>query len=134
MDGVDGSWDTMSRSGSASERITVTEYVTPKELILHVEGEFDAASIGETGVALLAATKDLAPPALVVVDLTAVTFMSAAAVHVLRKLIIFCGAKGVPVHLVVDPNSLVRRILDIALPADAAAVFATLGEACRRDN
>lgn len=123
----------MSRSGAPGKRVTVTQTVTSTELILCVAGDLDTANAAETGAALLAATVNLAPPAVAVVDLTAVRVLRAAGVRVLSDVISACATRQVRVRLVAQPGSVVRRVLAIALPEGSVPVFDSLDAARDHD-
>jgi anti-sigma B factor antagonist len=115
--------------------VEVIPTVTGQALILRVCGEIDITSSLVARDRLLAAVATLPPPALVVVDLTAVVILSAAGLHLLARLILACTDQGVDIHLVAAPKSLPGRIIGIAGLDKDVSTFDTVELALRpRDH
>ncbi|HEX3649809.1 MAG TPA: STAS domain-containing protein, partial [Pseudonocardiaceae bacterium] len=68
----------MDSSGDPLESVTITQTTQSDALILHLDGELDLPTAAATRTALLHATNALPPPWRVVLDLSAVRFLSAA--------------------------------------------------------
>ena len=113
----------------SSASVTATQ-PSRAALVLAVDGVIDAASSAEVGARLRAAVSALPPPPLVVIDLSRVEFFAAAGVHLLIDVADVCARRGLRVRLVVAPESVVARVVDIAT-VDGLPTYPTLAEALR---
>jgi anti-anti-sigma factor len=98
-------------------------------LVLRLRGDLDRPAAAQAGTDLRVATAALPPPGLVVVDLTAVQFFSAAAVHALEGFAADCADRGIGVRLVTEAGSIVHRILELIEFSPHVPVFTSLDQA-----
>lgn len=98
-------------------------------LIAHVSGEIDLSSAGALGAELLGAADGLAPPGLVVLDFSALTFFGAAAMHALRDFAAAATDRGVRTHLVAAPDGIVHRVATLTGFDAFVPLFAALDQA-----
>jgi len=98
-------------------------------LVLRLRGDLDRPAAAQAGTDLRVATAALPPPALVVVDLTAVQFFSAAAVHALEGFAADCAGRGIRTRLVTEAGSIVHRILEFIEFSPHVPVFTSLDQA-----
>lgn len=119
----------MNHDGSLP--IDVSRAATAQALILSVTGDIDAATIPTVDARLRAAALTSPPPPLVVLSLTAVESISAAGVRMLKHLADACAERDITVHIVVAPNTIVRRIIGITELDRGMPTFDDLGQALR---
>lgn len=110
-------------------RFSLVQSATSKTLVLAIGGEIDAVTSRAAGTKLHYAVAGLPPPDVVVVDLSAVTFFSAAGVRMLAKVHRSCVEHHVTLRIVAADHTIVQRVLLIAGLDRDAAVFATLAAA-----
>jgi len=91
--------------------------------IVHVAGEVDLASAPELAATLKA---EATPHVRLVLDLTGVPFMDSSG---LRELLVFSRELGDRLAVVVEPDSAVRHLLDIAEVAERINVQPSEAEA-----
>jgi anti-anti-sigma factor len=97
-------------------------------LVIHLDGDLDLAATAPIGADLLRAA-DLPAPELVVLDLTAVRFCAAAAVHAIDAFAAACAERGIRTHVVAENASVARRIIQVAGLDRRIPVFATVEQA-----
>jgi anti-anti-sigma factor len=115
-------------TGSAS-RVGLTTSTTGTGLIVRLSGEIDRSNAEATSAGLMRAAGALPPPDLIVLDLTTTALISAAAVHVLDAFNTACADRGVRIHLVLDPGSVVYRVVSLTGLTRRLPVFGTLDQA-----
>ncbi|MEV4137816.1 STAS domain-containing protein [Dactylosporangium sp. NPDC049742] len=115
-------------------RAIVTPVVTPEALILRIVGDVDADTSWAVHTDCWAAVVSMPPPSLVIVDLLAVEFLSAAAVRLLLQFADACGAKGLRLCLIVASGTLQLRILMLAGLDQRVAIFPTVNDAFAADG
>ncbi|MFI5611642.1 STAS domain-containing protein [Amycolatopsis sp. NPDC051903] len=114
--------------GSASP-VSVTTVRTPAGLVARVSGELDGGTATES-VRLLFAGADVLPaPELVVLDLTALSMLSAAGLRALLRFARDFRERGVRIHLVCPDDSVTRRVLNAVSVGESIPVFATVDQA-----
>lgn len=99
--------------GSASTQYALTTSITQAALIAHLSGEIDQSSVDAARAELLLAANALPPPYLAVLDLTDVTFFSAAAVHAVEEFVTASAERGLRTQLIVSPGGVVYRVLSL---------------------
>lgn len=102
---------------------------TGTALIAQLSGEIDRSNVDAATAQLLQAAVGLPPPDLIVLDLTAASFFSAAAVHAVDTFAMACAQRGIRTHLVLDLDSAVYSILTLAGLAGRLPAFTTLEQA-----
>ncbi|MEV0563320.1 STAS domain-containing protein [Dactylosporangium sp. NPDC050588] len=115
-------------------RAAVTPVITPEALILRIVGDVDADTSGAVHGECWTAVVSMPPPSLVIVDLLAVEFLSAAAVRLFLQFADACGAKGLRLCLIVAPGTLQLRILMLAGLHQRVPVFPTVNDAFGADG
>jgi anti-anti-sigma factor len=103
--------------------------MTGTALIARLAGEIDRSSVDAASAQLMQAAVGLPPPDLVVLDLTAVSFFSAAGVHAVDAFATACAERGVRTHLVLDLDSAVYSVLSLTGLAGRLPAFTTLDQA-----
>lgn len=111
---------------SGIDRFSVTVSLIGSSLVAQLTGEIDLANADEARTILMNSAAVLPPPDLVVLDLTAVTFLSAAAVHALQAFATAGSARGIRTHLVVKPDSIVSEVVFLSRLNEIVPTFATL--------
>jgi anti-anti-sigma factor len=101
-------------------------------VVLHVTGELDLATVPAFDRQLRIAEEQIVPPAPLVVDLTAVGFVSTLGLRVLVEHDQSCEAVYVPFRLVTDVR--LRRTLRITGLDSSLAQFRTVREALAADR
>jgi anti-anti-sigma factor len=119
----------MDHSNRSVEQVALTVTRAPNALVLRLVGELDLCTVTTIGTALRKATDPLPPPSRVVLDLTAVSFLSAAGLRALYQMIDACAKRNVATVLVVDPASIVSRVLRLMPPEEHLTSFASLDQA-----
>jgi anti-anti-sigma factor len=94
-------------------------------VIARLAGELDLATVGDAGPQLLAAAGDDS----LVVDLTGLTFLDSAAVHLLFRLVRRFEERGRLLAFVVPTESAAHRVVDIIDLGAAVPVVPTRDEA-----
>lgn len=101
--------------------------MTSTALVVRLSGEIDLASADAALAKLVRVTAALPPPDLAVLDLSAVSLLSAAAVHAVRAFAAACADRGVRIHLVVAPRSISHRVVRMSGLEDRLPTFTQLG-------
>jgi anti-anti-sigma factor len=96
-------------------------------LAIVLEGELDAASVGEVAVKLRRLVENQAER--LVVDLAGVSYLDSAGINLLFAVGGELAARQLALHLVVVPGSPIERTLRIVAADRAFPVHASLGEA-----
>ena len=109
--------------------VEIVEIPTPAGLVLRLRGEIDLSSVDEAGRVLLDAGAALPPPALVVLDLTPVGFLSAVGLRALLRFADRCAERGVRTHLVSTSDGIVRRVLRVSDADERIPAFDTVEQA-----
>lgn len=107
----------------------MTQRVIDGGLVLRVGGELDLATAADIRAALSAATEGMRAPSMLVLDITAVEFMSAAGVHLVRGVMTSCASQGVRSYLVVDSGSHAQRLLRMVAFSDDIRIFTSVDAA-----
>lgn len=97
--------------------LTVTVHRAESSLIVTAVGEIDLSSAPRLEQALAQGVADAAPPDIVVVDLSGVTFLDSTGLRVLVTAYEQCQEHGTPMG-VLDPTAPVRRIMELTGLAD----------------
>jgi anti-anti-sigma factor len=119
----------MTHSFDSVERVALTVTTGPTARVVRLVGELDLSTAATVKSALREATDNLPPPARVVLDLSAVSFLSAAGLRALHQMTVACAERDVATVLVVDPASIVHRVLTIMPLGEHLPLFATLDQA-----
>lgn len=112
-----------------TDLFSVTASLTSSALIVQLTGEIDLTNADEAKSALLDTAAVLPPPDLIVLDLTAVTFLSAAAVHALQAFATAGSARGIRTHIVVEPDSIVSEVVVLSRLNETVPTFTMLEQA-----
>ncbi len=107
--------------------IRVQEERLDSTLILALDGEFDAASVGEVAVKLRRLVENQTKK--LVVDLGDVTYLDSAGINLVFAIGGELSARQQQLHLVVVPGSPIERTLEIVGVDRAFPVHATRDEA-----
>jgi anti-sigma B factor antagonist len=113
---------------SASDALRVHQRLEGLAVVLRTTGEIDMSTAPVLADEYTQAIDTATAPAPVVVDLTAVTFLSSAGLAVLLDARARCVAAGVPL-LVVATGRPVLRSLEVAGLTELLPVYATVEEA-----
>jgi anti-anti-sigma factor len=81
-------------------------------VVAHIEGEVDMSNATELGAAIAAELGNAAMG--VVIDLTEVTYLDSAGIHVVYELRARVQSRGQDIRLVVAPESAIESTLDYA--------------------
>ena len=110
-------------------RFTLSASMAGTALVVRLNGEIDLSSADAARTALLGAASALPPPDLAVLDMSAVSLLSAAGVHAVQAFAVACAGRGVRTHLVVDPESIASRVVRMSGLDDRLPMFTELGRA-----
>lgn len=111
------------------EPFALSASATGSALIARLSGDLDLSTANVANQALLEAAAALPLSDLIVLDLTAITFFGASAVHALRDFATTCVQCGISVRLVIEPGSIVRRVASLGSLDARIPTFPTLAEA-----
>lgn len=110
-------------------QVTLATSTTCTALIAHLSGEIDVTTADAAGAELMRAAAGLPPPGLIVLDMTAVSFFSAAGLHLVRAFATACADRGIRIRLVVDPYGTVHRVVTLTGLDTRLPTFTTLSQA-----
>ncbi|WP_169739968.1 STAS domain-containing protein [Actinospica robiniae] len=94
-----------------------------------IRGDVDLSTAASANDALLQAAIAMPPPDLIVLDLTAVTFLGVSAVHAVQDFATACARRGIRVRMVVEPDGIVGRIVNLSGLDASIPTFRTLAQA-----
>ncbi|MCE5290112.1 MAG: STAS domain-containing protein [Nocardiaceae bacterium] len=114
---------------TAGRGFVVSEITDDSTLVLRMRGEIDASNRTVMWDCLVPFAAVVAETQLVVIDLTKVTFISAAALRVIDDFIALAETRGARVRAVAAPNTIVARVLQIVPIARPCPIFSTVSEA-----
>jgi anti-anti-sigma factor len=112
-----------------TDRFALATSTNDTALIAYLSGEIDLSNADAARVGLLEAAAVLPPPELAVLDLTAVSFFSAAAIHAVHDFATACAVRGIRTHLVVASDGIVCRVVSLAGLDKYVPTFSTLEQA-----
>ncbi|MFG1926417.1 STAS domain-containing protein [Cryptosporangium sp. NPDC048952] len=112
--------------------LTITATTTAEAQIFTLAGVLDTDTLGEYHDAIYRALRRSPSPTLVVLDLSALGFVSAAGGRALHSFAADLRRTGIDLHLVVDRESFLSRILDLLDAEQRFVRFSTLEEATTR--
>ena len=108
--------------------LNVVAETTADAHILSVDGEVDLSTAATLEQAVTAAI-DQAEPALVIVDLARVRFLSSSGISTLLKARQHGDDGGVALRLVVPPDAVMRRALEVTGMLDVLPIYPDLDSA-----
>jgi anti-sigma B factor antagonist len=103
--------------------------VTATALVIRLTGELDYAAAEQAASRLEQAAAASPPPGVVIVDLTRISYLSAAGLRAVQCFTAACADRAVCPRLAVAPGSIVQRVLDAVVPDPRVEVFGTVAEA-----
>ncbi|TDP96732.1 STAS domain-containing protein [Labedaea rhizosphaerae] len=108
----------------AAEHLVLREAV-----VVHLNGELTEQTATAAAESLQGSPAARPAPGLLVVDLREVVALTSVGAGVLLDFGRAAAARDVPVHLVVEPGSVVAQVMDVADPRRTMPRFAVFGEA-----
>jgi len=111
------------------ERAELIRTVTAKAVVIRLAGEIDQSNVGAIANRLDEATAAVPPPDLVILDLSEVSFLSAAGTREVRRFAARNARRGVRTRLVIEPVGIVHRILALLPPDSGLSTFDTVTHA-----
>lgn len=105
--------------------------VTAQAVVIRLTGEIDYAGADQAASRLEQAAVASPPAAVVIVDLTRISYLSAAGLRVVQCFTAACADRAVCPRLAVAPGSIVQRVLRAVPPDPRVEVFGTVADALR---
>lgn len=105
--------------------------VTAQAVVIRLTGEIDYAGADQAASRLEQAAVASPPAAVVIVDLTRISYLSAAGLRVVQCFTSACADRAVCPRLAVAPGSIVQRVLRAVPPDPRVEVFGTVADALR---
>jgi anti-anti-sigma factor len=113
------------------QHVGLKRTLTADALVIRLTGDIDHATADEAAARLAQVAAALPPPGLVVLDLTRVSYLSAAGLRVVQRFAVQCAERTLRACLAVTPGTTVHRVVGILPPDPRVGVFGTVAEALR---